>query len=193
MPLSADAARRAMERERSSVSVRPAIIADIERCQRLDSSFATNFIWNIDEVVRPDQIQVSLRRVRIPRAMELQDSRLKVDLFHVWQQSRCFLVAEEAGAVLGYLNLTIQRQNRQGSIEHLVVHRPCRRRGVATLLLDGAERWARDAELSGLMVVAQSKNDPAIGLFVKCGLSFRGYVDGYLGNGDLGMVYSLAL
>ncbi len=147
----------------------------------------------MDETLRADEIQVGFRRVRIPRSMELQDPRLKEDLFHLWQQSRCFLVAEELGVVLGYLSMSVQRQAWQGSIDHLVVHRPYRRRGIASMLLEGAARWAQGSELSVVMAVVQSKNDPAISLLPKRGFAFRGYIDSYFGNGDLGMVYAQTL
>lgn len=173
--------------------VRPATVADIERCQRLDSSYSTGYIWHMDEAIRADQIEVSFRRIRIPRAMEMQDPRLKEDLFQVWQQSRCFLVAEELGVVLGYLSMSVLRQTWQGSIDHLAVHRPYRRRGIASMLLEGAERWARGSELNSVIVVVQNKNDPATSLLPQRGFGFHGYIDGYFGNGDLGMVYGLSL
>jgi ribosomal protein S18 acetylase RimI-like enzyme len=175
------------------MQVRPATVADIDRCQRLDSSYTTGYIWHMDEAIRADQIQIGFRRVRIPRTMELQDPRLKEDLFQVWQQSRCFLVAEEQGVVLGYLSMSVLRQTWQGSMDHLAVHRPYRRRGIASMLLEGAERWARGSDLNGVIVVVQSKNDPATSLLPRRGFGFHGYIDGYFGNGDLGMVYSLAL
>ncbi len=175
------------------MNIRPATIADVDRCQRLDSSFVTNYIWHMDEVVRPNQIQVSLRRERVPRTMEMQDPRLKDDLFQVWQQSRCFLVAEEEGVVLGYLSMSVQRQNWQGYIDQLAVHRPYRRQGIASMLLDGAERWARGSELCGIMAVVQSKNHPVINLFPRRGFGFHGYIDGFFSNGELGLVYSLPM
>ncbi len=175
------------------MNVRPATVADIDWCQRLNSSYATSYIWHLDQTIRPDEIQGRLQRVRVPRPLELQDPRLKEDLFHIWQGSRCFLVAEELGVVLGYLSVSIDPRTWRGSIDHLAVHRPYRRRGIASMLLEAAERWARGSELTSIVAVAQSKNDPAISLFPRCGLSFHGYVDDYFSNGDLGMVYRLSI
>ena len=112
------------------MEVRPATIADIERCKRLDGSYSTGYIWHMDESIRPDEVSVGFRRVRLPRTVEARDPRCDDDLFEVWQNSRCFLVADELGVVLGYLSMVVRRDNWQGWIEHLVVHRPYRRRGA---------------------------------------------------------------
>jgi ribosomal protein S18 acetylase RimI-like enzyme len=186
-------ARRAPERACTGVTIRAASIADVERCQRLDGSYTTGHIWHLDESVRSDEIQVSLRRVHIPRTMEMQDPRLQDDLFQVWQQSRCFMVAEELGVVLGYVSMGVQLETWRGTIDRLAVHRPYRRKGIASLLLEGAERWSRGSELTGVTAIVQSKNDPAMHLFPRRGFSFRGYIDGYFASGDLGIVYTLPL
>ena len=175
------------------MDVRSATIADIEPCKRLDGRYSTGYIWHMDEEIRPDAVNVALRRVRLPRTLESRDPRCADDLFEVWKNSRCFLVAEELGVVLGYLTMVISRGNWQGWIEHLVVHRQYRRRGVAMMLFDGGERWALESALRGVTAVVQSKNDPAIHLFPRRGYAFRGYMDGYFDSGDLGLLYSLGL
>ncbi|NLX42328.1 MAG: GNAT family N-acetyltransferase, partial [Chloroflexi bacterium] len=147
------------------MEIRAATIADIERCKRLDGGYSTGHIWHMDESVRLDEVLVQLRRVRLPRAIETRDPRCDQDLFEVWQNSRCFLVADEMGVVVGYMSMLVRRDNWQGEIDHLVVHRPNRRRGVATRLLQAGEEWAQASALQGVMAVVQSKNDPAINLF----------------------------
>ena len=175
------------------MQVQPATIADIEPCKRLDGGYSTGYIWHIDESVRPDEVTVGFRRVRLPRTVEARDPRCDDDLFEVWQNSRCFLVAEELGVVLGYLTMMVRRDNWQGWIEHLVVHRAYRRRGIGSMLLAAGEDWARSSALRGVTVVVQSKNDPAISLFPRRGYAFRGYIDGYFASGDLGLLYTLNL
>jgi ribosomal protein S18 acetylase RimI-like enzyme len=175
------------------MEVRPATIADIEPCKRLDGTYSTGSIWHMDETVRSDEITVGFRRVRLPRTVEARDPRCNDDLFEVWQNSRCFLVADELGVILGYLSMIVRRDNWQGWIDHLVVHRAYRRRGVATMLLESGEVWARGSELRGVTAVVQSKNDPAINLLPHRGYAFRGYIDSYFDSGDLGLLYALAL
>jgi GNAT superfamily N-acetyltransferase len=173
--------------------VRPATFADLDRCEKLDGSSSTGHIWHIEETVNSDAIAVTFRRTRIPRYMELPYPRSVGPLFEHWKRRECFLVAQDAGSVAGFLDMTVNREQWQGWIEHLMVHRPFRRQGVAGLLLEGAERWARGSELRAINVVVQTKNDPAIRLLVERGYAFRGYVDQYFDNGDLGLVYCLNL
>ncbi len=175
------------------MEVRPATIADIDPCGRLDGTYSTGYIWHMDESIRADQMVVTFRRVRLPRAVEARDPRCSDDLFEVWQNSRCFLVADELGVILGYLAMGVRRDDWQGWIDHLVVHRSHRQRGIATMLLEQAEDWARTSELRGVTAVVQNKNDPAICLLPRRGYAFRGYIDGYFDSGDLGLVYGLSL
>lgn len=175
------------------MNIRPASIADIKQCEGCDCSYATQFIWQMDEEVASDSIGVTFRRLRIPRSMEARYPLETTDLFEVWRRRECFLVAEEAGTVYGYLDMVVHRPTWQGQIKHLVVHRPYRRRGVATLLLEGSERWARGSELSAIATVVQSKNDPAMRFLIKRGYTFHGFVDHYFSNGEMGLFYSLDL
>ena len=94
---------------------------------------------------------------------------------------------------MGYLDMAVRRWQWQGWIKHLIVHRPYRRQGIATLLMQSAERWARGAVLRAIIAETQTKNDPAICLYTKLGFSFCGFIDRYYTNGDISMLYSLNL
>ena len=173
--------------------IRPVNVADIDRCEHLDSSYTTEYVWRMSESVTENSMGVTFRRVRIPRPMEVAYPRGTEDLQEDLQRNECLLVAIDFGRTMGYLDVVVQRWRWQGWIEHLVVDRAYRRQGVATRLLEAGERWARGSELSAITVVIQSKNDPAIRLFSKRGYIFQGYIDHYFRNGDIGLVYSRAM
>jgi GNAT superfamily N-acetyltransferase len=173
------------------MNVRPAIRADIERCLGLDSSYATDYIWQIDETAERETVGVTLRRVHIPRCLEVAYSCNLALLYADLARRECFLVAEEAGSLLGYLDLTVRPWQEQGWIEHCVVHRPYRRQGIATVLLQTAQHWARQAGLGTLIAAMQTRNDPAVRLFTAANFSFCGFMDHYYSNGDIGLLYSL--
>jgi len=175
------------------MNIRPATIADIDQCERLDGSYVTDCVWHMDEATTPDSIGVSFRRTRIPRRVTVPYPRKTQDLSEHWQRGECFLVAGELGVVYGYLDMVVHHWQRQGWIEHLVVHRAHRNRGLATRLLQVAEQWARECKLAAIVAAMQPKNDPAIRLFVERGYAFCGFIDGYYDNGDIGLFYSLHL
>jgi GNAT superfamily N-acetyltransferase len=114
-------------------------------------------------------------------------------LLEDWKCRECFLLAEEALSVAGFLDMTVEREGWQGWIRHLVIHRPFRRQGVASVLLEAAEAWARGSELTRVTAVLQTKNDPAIRLLMGHGYAFRGYIDRYFGSGDMAMLYTREL
>jgi GNAT superfamily N-acetyltransferase len=100
-------------------------------------------------------------------------------------------VACEGRELVGYLDMIVQPRGWQGWVKHLVVHQAWRRRRVATRMLEVAEHWARGSRLNAITAVAQNKNDPAISLCINRGYVFRGFVDYYFDNGDVGLLYSL--
>ncbi|MCD6421849.1 GNAT family N-acetyltransferase [bacterium] len=175
------------------MNIRPATIADLARCERLDGSYSTQYVWQLDEDSEQENLTITLRRLRLPRRMTVPYPRETEDLFRDWQRSECFLVADEEGTILGFLDMVVHRWRWQGWIEHLLVHPPYRRKGVANLLLAAAERWARGSELSAITIALQSKNDPAIRLLLKRGYTFSGFIDHYYSNGDIALLYALEL
>lgn len=176
-----------------SVNIRAATIADIPQCERLDGSYVTACVWHMDEANTADSIDVSFRRVRIPRRIQVAYPRTTEALCEDWKRGECFLVAEELGRVFGYLDMTVRHWQWRGCIEHLIVDPSHRRRSLATRLLHAAERWARGSELEAIVAPVQSKNDPAIRLLLHQGYSFCGFIDRYYTNGDVGLCYSLRL
>jgi len=173
--------------------IRPATIADIDRCIRLDSGSKTEYVWQIDHAANVDRVQINLQRMHLPRSTELPYPRNVADLQADWERKECFLVADEFTTLLGYLDLTVTRWQWAGTIEHLVVDRGQRRKGVATQLLRAAEQWARGSGLRRMAVVVQPKNDPAIRLFTKLGYSFAGLIDRYYGVDASSLIYALDL
>ena len=172
--------------------VRPATWADIDRCEELDGSYATNYVWQMDESLSPSGMNMAFQRVRIPRPLEVVYPRPR-DLYADWQRNECFLVAEQSTALYGYLDMTVCRWQWRGYIEHLITHKPYRRQGVAARLLQAAEQWARGSDLNAIVMAVQNKNDPAITLLSQKGYRFCGFMDRYYANGDVAMMYALTL
>lgn len=173
--------------------IRPATITDLDRCVKLNAGSSTDSVWQIEQTMGLDHMALDMRRVRLPRAMELPYPRSLSDLREDWQRKECFLVADEFASLLGFLDLTVLHWQWSGTIEHLVVDREQRRKGVATSLLEAAETWARGSGLRRITAVVQPKNDPAIRLLTRRGYGFAGTLDRYYGNDALSLVYALDL
>ncbi len=177
--------------------IRPASVGDIERCERLDASYDTSQVWQMEiptgrVAPPPGQMGASFRRTKIPRRMLVPYPRSVDGLLRDCQSNGCFVVADELGVIQGFLDMTVDYWQWQGWIEHLVVDRPYRRRGLASLMLDAVEHWAQGSGLRGIIAVAQTKNDPAISFFSARGYTFCGFIDAYFTNGDVGLLYRLA-
>jgi GNAT superfamily N-acetyltransferase len=175
------------------MDIRPGNIADVDRCERLDTSYATDYVWQMDETSSLDRITINFRRMRSPRRMEVIYPRGTQDLYADIQHHECFLVASELATIFGYLDMRVSHWQWQGWIEHVIVNKPHRRRGIATRLLQAAERWARQSQLSTITVPLQPKNDPAICFFLARGYAFSGFIDRYFNNGDMALLYALTL
>ncbi len=175
------------------MSIRRATFADMERCASIEGSYVTDYVWQMEEAVTAEGITVAFRRMRLPRHMEVAYPRATQDLNRDLLRNECFLVADEPGVVLAYLDMTVRRWQAQGWIEHLVVRPTHRRQGLATHLLEAARKWGRENNLVAIVGAAQTKNDPAMCLLTKMGYAFAGFIDHYFSNGDIGILYSLEL
>ena len=175
------------------MNLRPANPADLDGCERLDGAYHTDHVWQMQVDMRPDNVGTTFRRVRTPRPIEVPYPNPPGDLYAAWRRKECLLVAYERTAVLGFLQVTVSRGDWRGWLEHLIVQRAVRRQGIATSLLDAAERWAHGSELGSISVTLQNRNDPAVQLFTRRGYAYRGYLDHFFANRDPGLIYTLYL
>ncbi len=173
--------------------IRPATMADIEQCERLDASYTTSTVWQMEEDEAADRVTVSFRRARLPRSMVVRYPGDPAELYPDLQREQCFLVAEELGRVYGYIDLVMTGLEGEGWIQHMAVHPSFRRRGIGAHLLDAAEQWAVENGLHRIVACVQTKNDPAVSLLMQRRYRFHGYIDRHYRNGDIGMLYALDL
>jgi ribosomal protein S18 acetylase RimI-like enzyme len=78
------------------------------------------------------------------------------------------------GALAGKINL-MSTWNELASIEHIVVARNFRQRGIATALIDFAKSWAQDRQLKGVRLETQANNVPACKLYLRNGFEVGGF------------------
>jgi ribosomal protein S18 acetylase RimI-like enzyme len=177
------------------VQVRPAASADLPLLTGLDHSFSTDFVWQME--TRPGEggeaVSITFRTVRLPRSVRVNPPREPGALVEAWNKRVCFLVAEDAGRVQGYLNLTLAGVPGTGWIADFGVERRFRRAGVGSVLLAAALQWGRSNNLQRVVLETHTKNYPAIGFAQKHGLVLCGYNDRFYPNQDVALFFGANL
>jgi ribosomal protein S18 acetylase RimI-like enzyme len=177
----------------AQVQVRPAASADLPPLTALDHGYSTDTVWQMDAREESGQTSITFRTVRLPRSMRVAFPRDSQQLLEAWNRRVCFLVAEEAGLLKGYLNLTLAAAPETGWVADFAVDRRFRRSGVGSVLLASATHWARQNRLRRLILETQSKNYPAICFAQKHGMAFCGYNDRYYPNQDVALFFGMVL
>ncbi len=175
------------------VQVRPAVSADLPPLTALDHGYSTDYVWQMDAREESGQTIITFHTVRLPRSVRVAFPRDSQQLLETWNRRVCFLVAEEAGVLKGYLNLTLAAAPETGWVADFAVDRRFRRSGVGSVLLASAAHWARQNHLQRLILETQSKNYPAICFAQKHGMAFCGYNDRYYPNQDVALFFGMVL
>ncbi len=159
-------------------------------CLKLDHSYETDRVWQVDMREEAGSVTVRFRSVRLPREMYVEYPRALQLLEQSWQERDCFLVAASENVLLGYINLRIRSNGEGGWIHDLVVDRPFRRRRIASALLEQASHWASLQGIPRVTLELQTKNYPGIQFALAHGFSFCGYNDHYYLNRDIAVFFS---
>lgn len=175
------------------VRIRPALAADLPRLVGLDHSCASDYVWQLDLEREPGQVGVTLREVRLPRAVRVLYPRDVYALPDEWKRQAEILVAEADGHPIGYTRF----QERNGSsllwILDLVVAPAARRQGLGGRLLAAVESQAAERSIRRVILEVSSKAHPGIRLAHKMGYEFCGYNDHYYPNGDVALFFGRSL
>lgn len=171
--------------------IRDGLTQDIPACLALDSSYETEYVWQMSIQQEASLKRITFTTERLPRAMEVDyghnESRLHLTLV----DNLCFLVAaeRETGSLLGYLTMRSDPSHGIALIQDIVVNRPLRRHKMGTRLFKVARQWALEKGLSQVIVETQTKNYPAILFCQACGLTFCGFNDQYFRNQDIAVFF----
>jgi GNAT superfamily N-acetyltransferase len=177
----------------AEIHVRPAIESDIPFLTAIDHRYRTEFVWQLDVDMTASQIDVALRRTRLPRATRQDYSRDARALEKDWKSRSGLLVAVHEGRPMGYISLTLGAVPGTTQATDMAVSVPWRRKGVGTSLVLAAQDWADHHHCRQIWVEMQSKNFPAISLALKMGYEFCGYGDRYYLNQDIALFFSKSL
>ncbi len=178
-----------------SFLIRDGIETDIPICIALDTTYETNYVWQMNIENEANLVRVSFKTERLPRTMEVtypvDAKRLQLSL----PSDHCFLVAvgRDSTDILGYLNMWRDEAHNVAFIRDLVVHRPYRQQQIGTKLLTVAKRWARYRRIRQLIIETQTKNYPAIIFCQNAEFEFCGFNDQYFNNQDIAIFFGQTL
>lgn len=173
--------------------IRPAKPRDLQICGALDHSYVADHVWQMETREENGVLTTTFRVAHLPREMRVNYPRQGQDLLAGWQRRDGFLVAEEEGAIRGYVALTAEVENGIALVGDLVVDRSWRRCGIGTALLHAAAEWGRENSLARLVVEVQTKNYPAIRFCQSRGLTLCGYNDHYWPAQDIALFFGQSL
>ncbi len=163
---------------------------EVRACAALDHSFVTHHVWQMDAREQPDEVAVTFRQARLPRAMRGRYPRSLSELLPRWEQGETILVAEDEGQVVGYLHLIAPAGEGMAWVRNLAVAPRLRRRGVGTALLQSAADWLGQQNVGQMLLEMTTKNYPAICFAQKLGFGFCGYNDHYYANQDIVLFFA---
>ncbi|HDQ74077.1 MAG TPA: GNAT family N-acetyltransferase [Chloroflexi bacterium] len=169
--------------------IRAAKAKDLETCLSLNHSYVTDHVWQMETRELNGTITVTFRVANLPREIRVDYPLRGSDMLAGWQRRDDFLIAQEDERICGYVTLTAELEHERALIGDLIVHRPLRRQGIGTMLLQAAAQWACDHDLKRLLINVQTKNYPAIRFCQSRGLSFCGYNDHYWPTQDIALAF----
>ncbi len=173
------------------IEIRPASAADISELIKLDHTFNTDHVWQMEfqQNRGQGQIQINFRKVRLPRMVRSDYPRPARSLAEIWTQLSGLLVATLESRPIGYASIVQDRVTSASWVTDLVVDRPFRRKGVGSALLLAAADWAATKENRDLVMEMQPKNGPAIEMALKLGFEFCGYNDFHYPVNETGVFF----
>ncbi len=124
----------------------------------------------------PKNLQAGLRRTHLPRRVFVPYPRSKEIIFGELGQVEAFLVGLMDNQPVGYIKVLIEHGDKVLRVSDLVVSAPMRRQGIASGLMVAVMNMASSREYPYVIMEMQSRNDPAVALAKKMGLTFCGSV-----------------
>lgn len=176
------------------IQIRPATVEDLPHLVKIEHSYQSLYVWQMDRSVEESQILVNFRLTRLPRPVKVEYSGGH-PLMNEENESRyqAVLVSCMNQIPVGYVGISDQIVPKTVWITDCVVREDLRRQGIGTALLLAAQEWGAEHHYRKAILETQSKNHPAIQLARKLGYEFCGYNDHYFANQDIALFFSRSL
>ena len=176
------------------VQIRPAEIADLPYIVKIEHSYQSLYVWQMDRQIEDGQIVVNFRQTRLPRALRVSYAGSHPLLNEEnWSRYQAVLVAAIDQIPVGYIGISDKFAQKTLWVIDCAVREDLRRKGIGTALILAAQEWGAEHGFRKVILEMQSKNHPAIQLAKKLGYEFCGYNDHYFPNQDIAVFFSRSL
>lgn len=163
--------------------IRRPTLHDLNDCAKLDASYTTQRVWQLNLGVEPNDIAIHLHLVQLPRPINVPADPMGDNLLRYWQRGDCMLSARQDRDVVGFIHLFTEPG--MALIQHHIVQPDYRRQGVGAKLLAQAMQWGQDRNLRSIMVQVSTKNYPAISFYLNHGFSFCGFNERFYADHEI--------
>lgn len=173
------------------IEIRPAQEEDIELLIKIDHSYTSDHVWQMDPQFVSGNIGAAFREVRLPRMAKVDYPRPLKAFKSNWDSYSGVLVAIYSQKPVGYTSLVENMIPVSTLMLDLVVAPNMRRQGIGTALTLAALDWIKMKTKSQRLVLGmQTKNFPAINLAQRLGFDYCGYIDNYYPNRDIAIFFT---
>jgi len=176
------------------IQIRPATINDLPSLVKIEHTYQSLYVWQMDRLIEDGQIVINFRQVRLPRPVRVEYAGSHPSLNEQnWSRYQAVLVATIGQVPAGYIGISDQFAPKTLRITDCVVREDLRRQGIGSALVLAAQEWGAEHGFRKAVLEMQSKNQPAIQMTRKLGYEFCGYNDHYFANQDIALFFSRAL
>ncbi len=176
------------------IEIRPAVAEDLPFLLKIEHSYHSSYVWQMDRTLQEGQINIVFRQTRLPRTVRIEYTGSHPSLSEeTWDQYQALLVATVATIPVGYIGTSDQVPSRVMWVTACAVREDYRRQGIGTALILAVQEWGAEKGYRKAIVELQSKNHPGVQLARKLGYEFCGYNDHYFPNQDIALFFSRSL
>jgi ribosomal protein S18 acetylase RimI-like enzyme len=166
---------------------------DFSELFEIDHSYHTDHVWQMDLQEENNEWRTTFRTIRLPRSMRVEYPYLLTKTLKVAYKNHLFFTARINNEIAGYCNFVINPFSESVNFTDLIVKRRFRRKGVGSKLLSTVLKWIDSKNINHAQSILQSKNFPAIQLFLQFGFEYSGYNDKYFANQDIAIIFNKRL
>jgi len=168
------------------IEIRPVEEEHIAALTKIDHSYTSDHVWQMDPQYISGNIGAAFREVRLPRTAKVDYPRPTNAFKNNWDSYSGVLVALHSDQPVGYTSLVENMIPITTLMLDLVVDPGLRRQGIGSALTLAALEWALAQTKSHRLVLGmQTKNFPGINLAQRLGFDYCGYIDNYYPNRDI--------